>query len=110
MGRKCSPMRDPCGAAGIPNRTHALGPVALSLTRWTPGKSAWRGLPDHFRMAPRVRREHRQIHLFSGVLTLNEQEAASGDAERVRFLVGHLAVGRRDTVQIDLDRYDRASL
>src|SRR5712691_1269218 len=60
-------------------------------------------------MEPRTGREHRQILLFSRVLTLNEQEAASGDAERVRFVVGHLAMCSRGTAHIDLDSHDRHS-
>jgi hypothetical protein len=77
--------------------------------RWTPGRSprAWRRFPHDFRMEPRAGREHRQILLFSRVLTLNEQEAASGDAERVRLVVGHLAVCCRGTAQINLDSHDR---
>jgi len=42
--------------------------------------------------------------------SLNEQKAASGDAERVRFFVGHLAACCRGTAQVDLHSHDRAVL
>ena len=44
------------------------------------------------------------------MLTLNEQETARGDAERIRLLVNHLALSRRGTAQINLDRHDRPPL
>src|SRR5258708_38702498 len=82
----------------------------MSVTGWTPGRSlrTWRWLTYDFRMEPRGGREHRQVLLFSRMQPLNEQEATCGDAEGVRFLVGHLAACCRGTAQVDLDSHDRA--
>src|ERR1017187_4587019 len=82
--------------------------LVLSWTDRIPDRSlrAWLRLTNDFRIAPRVRREDREIRLFSRVLALNEQETASGDAESVRFFVGQLAVPCRGA-EIDLDSHDR---
>jgi hypothetical protein len=59
-----------------------------------------------FRTEPRVRREAREILLCSRMLSLNEQEAASSDAEGVCLVVGDLALRCRGAAQVDLDSHD----
>src|SRR5215470_7115169 len=59
-----------------------------------------------FRMEPHVRREDREILLCSRMLSLNEQEAASGDAECVCLVVCDLALRCRGAAQVDLDSHD----
>src|SRR5713101_7434745 len=83
--------------------------LVLSWTGWVPDRSlrTWLRLLNDFRIESSVRREDREIRLFSRVLALNEQETASGDAESVRLFVGHLAVPCRGAAEIDPDRHDR---
>jgi hypothetical protein len=56
-------------------------------------------------MEPCTRCEDGEINLWSRMVSLDEQEASSGDAERVSLVIGNLALRSRGGAQVNLDSH-----